>query len=154
MGSEVFEMDYLTVPGQLFACISIVGPECPQRTDHFAVKLRGAFSSRSEAESHAKRLQKDDATFDIYVVDMYKWLVIPPVADDIDDVHYPDKTLETIMTKYKESQREAAKMFEKRKKDAMAKPAEGDMPYIDPSDENSKYYNKPDVPRPASIRVP
>ena len=29
----------------------------------------------------------------------------------------------------------------------MAKPLEGsDTPYIDPSDENSKYYNRPDVP--------
>ena len=28
----------------------------------------------------------------------------------------------------------------------MAKPAEGEFPYIDPADENSKYYTKPDVP--------
>jgi len=28
----------------------------------------------------------------------------------------------------------------------MAKAGEGEHPYIDPSDENSKYYTKPDVP--------
>lgn len=141
------ETDYVTVPGQLFACISIVGPDCPQKTDKFGIKLRGAFSTREEAERHAKRLHKDDATFDIYVVDMYKWLLIPPDRDKIEDVHYANEKLEEIFTKYKENQRMAAAMFEKRKRDMMAKPLEGvDTPYVDPSDENSKFYTKPDIP--------
>ena len=142
-----FTTDYITVPGQLFACLSIVGPECPQKTDKFAIKIRGSFSTRSEAEDHAKRLQRDDATFDIYVVDLYKWLLIPPNNTDIDDVHYADEKLEDIMTKYRDNQRLAAAMFEKRKKDMMATPITGsDTPYIEPGDENSKFYNKPDVP--------
>jgi len=38
-------------------------------------------------------------------------------------------------------------MFEKRKRDMLAKPIEGSAtPYIEPGDENSKYYTKPDVP--------
>jgi hypothetical protein len=38
-------------------------------------------------------------------------------------------------------------MFEKRKRDMMAKPLEGsDTPFIEPGDENSKFYSKPDVP--------
>ncbi len=36
--------DYTTVPGQLFACLSIVGPDTPQKTDKYGVKIRGAFS--------------------------------------------------------------------------------------------------------------
>lgn len=142
------DTDYTTVPGQLFACLSVVGPECPQRNDKFGIKIRGAFSTREEAEKHAKRLQKEDATFDIYVVDMYKWLLIPPDRERIEDVHYANEKLEEIFTKYRENQRMAAAMFEKRKRDMMAKPiAEGsETPYIDPSDENSKYYTKPDVP--------
>jgi hypothetical protein len=141
------ETDYLTVPGQLFACLSIVGPDCPQKTDKFGIKIRGAFSTRSEAESHAKRLQRDDATFDIYVVDMYKWLLVPPDKEHIDDVHYADDKLEDIMSKYRENQKLAASMFEKRKRDMAATPlANSDTPYIEPGDENSKFYNKPDVP--------
>ena len=141
------ETDYITVPGQLFACLSIVGPSCPQKTDKFGIKIRGTFATRSEAESHAKRLQNDDATFDIFVVDMYKWLLIPPDMSAIDDQHYNDEKLEDIMSKYRENQRMAAAMFEKRKKDMMAKPLDGsDTPYIEPGDENSKFYNKPDVP--------
>ena len=141
------EQDYTTVPGQLYACISLVGPDCPQKNDKFGLKIRGAFNTRDEAASHAKRLQKEDATFDIYVVDMYKWLLIPPDRDHIEDTHYNDEKLEEIMTKYRENQAMAAKMFEERKRDMMAKPLEGtETPFIKPGDENSKFYSKPDEP--------
>lgn len=140
------ESDYLTVPGQLFACVSFVGPELPQKNDKFGMKIRGCFPSRDEAGTHAKRLQKEDAIVDIYVVDMYKWLLIPPDREQIEDTHYQNEKLEEIMTKYRANQSQAASMFEKRKRDMVAKPQEGEFPYIDPSDENSKFYTKPDVP--------
>ena len=144
MGS--LEQDYLTVPGQLFACVSFVGPDMPQKNEQLGMKIRGCFATRDDAANHAKRLQKEDALVDIYVVDMYKWLLIPPQRDQIDDVHYQNEKLEEIMTKYKQNQASAAAMFEKRKRDMMAKPIEGDFPYIDPADENSKFYTKADVP--------
>ncbi len=137
------EQDYTTVPGQLFACLSVVGPECPQKNDKFGIKIRGAFNSRDEAASHAKRLQKEDATFDIYVVDMYKWLLIPPDATAIEDVHYTNEKLEELMSGYRENQQMAAKMFADRKRDMMESPSNT---YIKPGDENSKFYTKPDEP--------
>ena len=145
MGS--LEQDYLTVPGQLFACVSFVGPDLPQKNEKLGMKIRGCFPSRDEAATHAKRLQKEDALVDIYVVDMYKWLLIPPDRDQIEDVHYQNDKLEEIMSKYRANQSAAAAMFEKRKRDMMATPGpDPSMPYIDPSDENSKFYTKPDVP--------
>jgi len=144
MGS--LEQDFLSVPGQLFACISFVGPDQPQKNEQLGMKIRGCFATRDEAASHAKRLQKEDALVDIYVVDMYKWLLIPPQRDQIQDVHYQNEKLEEIMVKYRENQAQASAMFEKRKRDMNAKPIAGDFPYIDPSDENSKFYTKPDVP--------
>ena len=145
MGS--LEQDYTTVPGQLYACISLVGPDLPQKNDKFGLKIRGAFATRDEAANHAKRLQREDATFDIYVVDLYKWLLIPPDRDHIDDVHYNDEKLEELMSKYRENQALAAKMFEERKRDMVAKPLPiADSPYIKPGDENSKYYTKSDEP--------
>ena len=144
MGS--LEQDYLTVPGQVFACISFVGPDLPQRNEKFGMKIRGCFANRDEAANHAKRLQKEDALVDIYVVDMYKWLLIPPTREDIEDVHYQNDKLEEIMSKYRANQSAASAMFEKRKRDMMAKPQEGEFPYIEPGDENSKFYTKPDVP--------
>jgi len=146
------EQDYTTVPGQLFACLSVIGPECPQKNDKFGIKIRGAFSTRDEAANHAKRLQKEDSTFDIYVVDMYKWLLIPPDRDAIEDVHYQNEKLEQIMQGYKENQIQAAKMFEERKKDMMS--VRTDSSYIKPGDENSKFYTKPDeapISHPAEV---
>jgi len=145
MGS--LEQDYLTVPGQVFACVSFVGPELPQKNDQLGMKIRGCFATRDEAATHAKRLQKEDALVDIYVVDMYKWLLIPPDRSKIEDAHYANEKLEEIMTKYRENQSAAAAMFDKRKRDMMSKPIAGsDTPYIEPGDENSRFYTKPDVP--------
>ena len=150
------EQDYTTVPGQIFACISLVGPDCPQKTDKFGLKIRGCFATRDEAANHAKRLQKEDATFDIYVVDMYKWLLIPPDREKIEDTHYAEEKLEELMQGYKENQSQARKMFEQRKREMAEKPiAEGDeMPYAKPGDENSKYYTKPEeapISHPADV---
>ena len=73
------DVDYITVPGQLYAVISLVGPNgTNQRNDKFGLKIRGCFASMEEAHSHVKRLQQVDKTMDIFVADMYKWLLIPP----------------------------------------------------------------------------
>ena len=146
MGS--LEQDYTTVPGQIYACLSVVGPECPQKNDQFGIKIRGCFNSRPEAESHAKRLQKEDATFDIYVVDMYKWLLIPPDPTKIEDVHYTNDKLEEIMTGYKENQAQAARMFNERKQGMVDKTG------FAPGDDNSTFYTKPDeapISHPAEV---
>ena len=143
------ETDYTTVPGQAFACLSIVGPECPQKNDKFGIKIRGAFATRDEAASHAKRLQKEDGTFDIYVVDLYKWLLIPPDSDKIEDVHYSNEKLEEIMTGYKENQSQAARMFSERKQ-GMSQIKNN----FSAGDENSQFYNKPDeapISHPAEV---
>lgn len=143
------EQDYTTVPGQLYACMSFVGPECPQKNEQLGAKIRGCFNTRAEAEGHAKRLQKEDATFDIYVVDMYKWLLIPPDASQINDVHYSNDKLEELMKGYKENQAMASKMFEERKRDMVESSSN-----FKPGDENSKYYNKPDeapISHPAEV---
>ena len=143
------ETDYTTVPGQIFACLSIVGPECPQKNEKFGIKIRGAFGTRDEAAKHAARLQKEDATFDIYVVDMYKWLLIPPDSDKIEDVHYTNDKLEEIMKGYRENQSEAARMFSERKQAMMT-----EKNHFVAGDDNSKFYNKPDeapISHPAEV---
>ena len=143
------EQDYTTVPGQLYACLSVVGPEAPQKNDKFGIKIRGAFATRDEAASHAKRLQREDPTFDIYVVDMYKWLLIPPDPLKIEDVHYTNDKLEEIMSGYKDNQAEATRMFNDRKRDMSESKS-----FLKPGDENSKFYTKPDenpISHPAEV---
>ena len=141
-----FEPDYSTVPGQVYACLSYVGPDAPQKCDHFGIKIRGCFPDKDSAAAHAKRLQREDATFNIYIVDMYQWLHIPP-PNDIDDVHYSDEKLEELMSAHRENQALAAKMFRERKQDMVAQPAgDSDTPFIKPGDVNSQYYTKPELP--------
>jgi len=143
------ETDYTTVPGQAFACLSIVGPDSPQKNEKQGIKIRGAFATRDEAANHAKRLQKEDSTFDIYVVDLYKWLLIPPDPTKIEDVHYTNEKLEEIMSGYKENQAQAARMFNERKQGM-----KDDKIHITPGDENSHYYPKSDeapISHPAEV---
>jgi len=125
----------------LFPCLSVVPTEAPQKNDKFGIKIRGAISIRDEAASHAKRLQTEDSTFDIYVVDMYKWLLIPPDPSKIEDAHYTNDKLEELMTGYRDNQAQAAKMFSERKRDMVES-----SNYHKPGDENSRFYNKPDEP--------
>lgn len=137
----------MNLPGQNYALISVVGPECPQKHEKFGLRIYGTFATKDDAAKHAQTLNKIESDFDIYVVDLYQWLLIPPDRAAIDDVHYQEEKLEEIMSKYRESQRAAAAMFEKRKKEMMEKPLPyGDTPFITPGDENSKFYSKPDVP--------
>jgi hypothetical protein len=141
--------DYTTVPGQLYACLSVVGPEAPQKNEKFGIKIRGAFSNRDEAANHAKRLQKEDPTFDIYVVDMYKWLLIPPDPAAIEDTNYTNEKLQEIMTGYRENQAQAARMFQERK-DGMISGTN----HFTPGDDNSRFYTKPDeapISHPAEV---
>lgn len=146
---------YLTLPGQQYALISLVGPDQPQRSDKLGLKIYSTHGNLDDAKNHAARLQKEDATFDILVVETCNWALIPPDKSSIEDSHYVEEKLEEIFQEYKKNRAAAAAMFDKRKRDMMAKPLEGsDTPYIDPADENSRFYTKPDVapiPHPSEI---
>lgn len=146
--------DTITVPGQKYVVLSCIGPEAPQKHDKFGIKIRGCFDTQEEAAKHASKLQAEDPTFDIYVSDMYQWVLIPPDPTKIEDVHYTNEKLQEIMDGYRENQALAARHFEERKREMMARKIDGEMPYIRPGDENSKYYNKPDeapISHPAEV---
>ena len=155
--------DKLTVPGVSWACLSFVGnldggwvrPAEGAKHTEFMIKIRGAFGSKIEAEEHAKELQGLDSSVDIYVVNMYEWLLLPPPpVSEMDNVKYTDERLQAIMDGYKDNQKHAAQMFEKRKEDMAAKPSGSNMPFLEAGDENSKFYNKPDeapIPHPSEL---
>lgn len=108
--------DYVTVPGQLFALMSFVAPTgTNQKNDKFGMKIRGCFATREEAHSHVKRLQQVDGLTDIYLVDMYKWLLIPPDPSAVDDHEYQEEFLNNLVKGYRESQLLAKQHFNERK---------------------------------------
>lgn len=104
-----------------YALISFVTKDGKQRLDagdKLGLKIRGAFSTKPEADAHIKRLMKTDNLFDVYLVDMYKWLLLP-APEKIDDVQYQEQYLNTMISEYKESQLQAKNHFLERKQKIM-----------------------------------
>jgi len=102
-----------------YALISFVSKNGTQRLEEdgkLGLKIRGAFATKDEANAHIKRLQKTDTMFDIYLVDMYSWLLLPPDNDKIADVHYQEEYLNDMVREYRESQVLAKQHFQERKR--------------------------------------
>ena len=113
---ENVETDNIKIPGQNYALISIVSPETNQKYDHVCLKIKGVFKTLEDANKHAAMLQKIDSVFDIYVVDMYSWLLVPPDPELIEQKHVDNKLNEMIST-HRESQLKAKAYFDERKRD-------------------------------------
>tara|TARA_Y100000389_G_scaffold204952_1_gene261182 strand:+ start:4921 stop:5373 length:453 start_codon:yes stop_codon:yes gene_type:complete len=111
---DILEEDMVQIPSQKFALLSVVSPQSSQKHTSYGIKIRGVFATREEAAFHVKRLQKLDSTFDIYLVDMYKWLLIPPDNSQIDDNEYQEDMLTEIIKGHKEQQY-LAKEFHKQR---------------------------------------
>ena len=112
---EYLTTDPITVPGQKYALVSFVSPTGNQKADKLAMKIRGCFQTVDEAKQHAKHLSEMDRSFDVYVVEMYNWLAIPPNPEDIADQEHQDKWLNDFVKGHKEEQLKAKKHFEERK---------------------------------------
>ena len=110
------DLDPISVPNQSFTLISVVSPSSNQKSDKIGLKIRGSFGSQEAADKHAKKLQKLDPMFDIYVVETGAWLLLPPPTDDIEQV-YGEKFLNELITEHKDNQIEAKAHFEQRKMD-------------------------------------
>lgn len=115
--NDYLEKDSIRVPGQEFAIISIISPKSRQKADNLAVKIKGVFSNIDEAKKQANKLQKIDDTFDLYVVEMYSWLCLPPETEKIGEKHYSDQKLEELITEHDKEMEEARANFEQHKRE-------------------------------------
>lgn len=113
--TDHLETDPITVPGQNYALISIVSDQSNQKHDKCGVKIRGVFNTKEDAQHHAKKLQALDQTFDVFLVEMYKWLLVPPDISKIDEQHHADEILNNIVQTHKEEQVKAKQLYEERK---------------------------------------
>lgn len=117
--ADFLEEDIVTVAGQVFALVSFVSPANRQKSDKCAMKIRGVFGTRDEAAAHVKKLMRLDPSFDIFLVDMYKWVPVPPDPNAIEDQEYSEQFLNDLMKGYKESQLAAKQHFAERKRAVM-----------------------------------
>ena len=104
--------------GQNFALISIVSPNGNQKAKNICLKIKGVFNTVEEANKHAEMLQKLDDTFDIYVVEMYSWLLVPPDPELLEQKHV-DSKLNEIIGGHRESQLKAKAYYEERKRELL-----------------------------------
>ena len=113
---ENVDKDTEKVSGQNYALICVVSPQGGQKSENICLKIKGVFNTLEDANKHAEMLQKIDSTFDIYVVDMYSWLLVPPDPTLIEQKHV-DSKLNEIIGGHRESQLKAKMYFEERKRE-------------------------------------
>ena len=116
------EEDLIQIPSQRYALISLVSPQSNQKYSSCALKIRGVFPTEEEGRRHANKLAQMDKTFDVFLVDMYKWLPIPPDTDNIGDQVYQDKMLNDIIQGHQEQQILVKQHFEERKLESLTNP--------------------------------
>lgn len=74
------------------------------RTTIRGIKVRGVFASEAEASVRAKKLQRSDPNFNIYMGAVGKWMAWEPEPSKIGNQEYANEQLNTLMQKYRENE--------------------------------------------------
>ena len=88
------------------------------RTTVRGLKIRGTYSTKEEAVSRSKKLQRLDPNHNIFVGEVGKWLPWDPEPSHVKEQEYAEEELNTLMKKYKENE-EAKDLFEREKRAKM-----------------------------------
>lgn len=107
----------IRVPNQNWVLVSFVGEDLSQKTKELGMKIWGTFAEIKDAKEHADKINKSkqDKNFDVYILEMYCWAMIPPKKEYIEDQTYHEEKLHEIITERKRQQNIANEVFEKRK---------------------------------------
>ena len=118
------EKSEIKVPGQEWILVSFVGENLEQKTTELGMKVWGCFEDIKTAKEHADKLNKhvDNKYFDIFILEMYTWAMIPPQKKYITDQNYHEEKLHEIITERKRQQDLAKEVFEARKEKLMSNP--------------------------------
>lgn len=68
------------------------------------VKVRGSYDTLQEAQSKAKKLQKIDKNFNVYIGQVGYWLPWDPNPHAIDNQEYAEPELNTLVKEYRNNQ--------------------------------------------------
>ena len=74
------------------------------RTTIRGIKVRGVFASEAEAAVRAKKLQRSDPNFNIYMGSVGKWMAWEPEPSKVGEQEYANEQLNTLMKKYRENE--------------------------------------------------
>lgn len=85
------------------------------QTNVRGIKVRGSYDSMREAQIRSEVLKRKDKNHNIFIAQVGCWCPWDPCADQIDDQHYGEDQLNTLMQKYKENQAHKDEVFDERK---------------------------------------
>lgn len=115
------------------------------RTTVRGLKIRGSYSTKEEAESRAKKLQKMDPDHNIFVGQVGKWLPWDPAPSAIADHEYAEEQLNTLMKKYKENE-EQRDVFNKEQRERIRNNSKKTVMNISGSSVESETQEEASVP--------
>ena len=143
-------IDYLfedpEIPNQKFALISIVGPHMKQKCDVWGLKIRGVSDTLEKAKTQCQKLLRIDNDYDIYTVEVGKFFPLTVEPNQISDIEYENKQLNTLVKGYLENKESANELWHKRK-------AEMIQNAIKEGQNQEEFSNKPEHPIAVLYRI-
>jgi len=86
------------------------------RTTMRGIKVRGVFATEAEASIRAKRLQKSDPSFNIYLGSVGKWMAWEPDPNKVGESEYANDELNSLMKKYRENEEARDQFYTEQKR--------------------------------------
>jgi hypothetical protein len=86
------------------------------RTTIRGLKVRGVYGSEAEAQLRAKKLQKSDPNFNIYMGSVGKWMAWDPDPSRVPNQEYANDQLNTLMGKYRDNEQARDEFYTEQKK--------------------------------------
>lgn len=114
----------IRMPGQEYVVVSFVGEGLRQKTTELGIKLWGCFGDIPSAQKYAKYINgvQENKDFDVYVMEMYCWTLIPPDPQCMADQEHHDDKLNTLIKAHKVQQYKINQVFDRRKQKLKANP--------------------------------
>ena len=85
------------------------------RTTIRGIKVRGVFATEAEASIRAKRLQKSDPNFNIYMGGVGKWMAWEPDPNKVVEQEYANDQLNNLMKKYRDNENDREQFYNDQK---------------------------------------
>ena len=112
------------MPGQEYVVVSFVGEGLSQKTKEMGIKVWGCFSDIPSAQKYAQYINgvQENKDFDVYVMEMYCWTLIPPNAQCMENQEHHDDKLNTLIKAHKVQQYQINEVFDRRKQKLKTNP--------------------------------
>jgi len=85
------------------------------QTNVRGIKVRGSYDTMRESQIRSEVLKRKDKNHNIFIAQVGCWCPWDPCVDQIDDQHYGEDQLNTLMKKYRENQEHKDEVFDERK---------------------------------------